>query len=504
MSMDEQYGRIPPQAVEIEEGVLGLMLLERDALEEGIDRLAVNDFYKPAHRHVFSSVKRLVEKGVDPDLMSVEQELRDKQLLDVIGGGGYLMKLTGQASGLGSLDYHIQVLNEKSTLRQTILECTDIIKECYNGGADPYEILDRWEQSHEQIEDRSFLEIPKSVTEIGSVVLRDTLEERNVSEGMVGVPAYLPVDRLTAGFPSKRLTYIAARPSMGKTGYMLTIVKNLLEKGFNKPILIFSYEMDTEILLLRLLCMMAEVNMQFARRGKLNDQEKIKLANAASRIGIQAKWDPNKREMHIKSMEDSLLFIEDDNMTDVDRLEAKARRIKKEHGLGIVFVDYLQLVTVTGTRQKNIGTREQEVAYISRSLVKVAKKLDVPFVPLSQLSRAVETRSGSNRPQLSDLRESGAIEQDAEIILFLYRPEQYDIKRTDEGISTKGLCEVIVGKNRNGPTGTIKHEFIAEYATFRQWDEMDAALRDGSGPPEEQTWVLGKDDPGEYSDKSPF
>lgn len=509
MNEVSEYDRVPPQAVEVEEGVLGAMLIEGEALEMALDRLTVREFYKAAHKHIFEALKTLHEAGSDCDMLSVEQFLRDKELLEKCGGAYYLSELTRSVSSAANIDYHAQILSEKATLRQVILEGLGIVKEAYSPDADPYDILDAWKQKLEEIEDKSFLEVPASSSQALSKVLTDTLEERNIKDGLVGVPSYLPIDRLTAGFPSKEVCYIAARPSMGKTGYMLTIIMNLILNGFNQPILIFSYEMDRDILLLRLMCMIAKVNMQLARRGKLNDQEKKKLTDAAKKMGVDATWNHQKQRLEIHSIEDSILFIEDDNMTDVGRMEAKARRIKKDHGLGMVCVDYLQLVPVWNTKQLNIGTREQEVAYISRSMKNQAKTFNVPYVVLSQLSRAVENRKGDNRPQLSDLRESGSIEQDATMVMFLYRPMYYNIKRTDEGISTKGLCEVILGKNRNGPTGTEKHEFIKEYALFDKWDEQKAALREGSGPPQQQQpWMQGKDDPGDYpneiEDEYPF
>lgn len=506
-NIPNEYDRIPPQAIEVEESVLGSMMIEDESKVLALDRLSPVDFYKEAHKHIFTAIEDLHSRGVETDMLSIEQELRDKELLEMAGGPGYLSEITRSAGSAANIDYHCQILTEKSTLRQVILKGLDIIKDAYSPDADPYDVLDSWKAAQQDVESRSFLDVPQSSSEAASQVLAETLEERNITDGMVGLPAHLPIDRLTAGFPAKEVCYIAARPSMGKTGYMLTIVKNLIESGFDKPILIFSYEMDTDILVLRLMCMIAHVDMQAARRGKLTDPEKVKLVEAASLMGVEASWDAGKKKITISSIQDSILFIEDDNMTDIDRMEAKARRVEIEHGLGMVCVDYLQLVPVWNTRDKNIGTREQEVSYISRSMKNMAKNFDVPFIVLSQLSRAVESRKGDNRPQLSDLRESGAIEQDATMVMFLYRPEYYGIKRDSEtGSSVKGLCEVILKKNRNGPVGTEKHRFIKEFALFTEWDEQAEALRDG--PPESQQqipWMQGKDDPGEAGDNEyPF
>lgn len=492
----EQEGRVPPQAVEVEENVLGAMMIEEEAKVLALDRLKAADFYKPAHKHIFNAIKRLHEKDQQADLLSVEQQLRRKELLAVCGGSGYLSELTRSVSSAANIDYHAQIIVEKATKRNIILGCTDVIKSAYSSDSDPFNVLDKMQDVRKKIEEQSFLEIPKSSSEAAADTLKTTVEELNVKNGLVGLPTFLPIDTLTAGFPPKEVIFIAARPSMGKTAYMLTIIKNLIEHDWPEPLLIFSYEMSKEILILRLLCMMAKVNMHHARRGKLKDPEKVALVQAAEKMGIKARWNTSKQKLEIESIEDSILFIVDDNKTDPGKIEATARRIKQEHGLGGIFVDYLQLVPVYNTRQKNLNTREQEVAHISGSMKDMAKALNVPVIPLSQLSRKVENRPGDNRPELSDMRYSGSIEQDATMVMFLYRPMYYDIKRTEEGVSTKGLTEVLLKKNRNGPTGMEKHYFIKQFATFKEWDEEAAAMREGSGPPQGQPdWMLGKDDP---------
>lgn len=490
-----EEGRVPPQAVEVEESILGSMLLEKEAAEIVSERLTPGDFYKPGNRSIFEAIILLKKENKPIDLLSVENKLRDQELLDRVGGSIYLSDLTRSVSSAANVEYHAQIVKEKALLRSQIETASDVIKKAYDPGADPYDIQDLRNTHIIDFEKGSHFSVPESATKSAGVVLLETIMETNVKDGMVGIPAYLPIDRLTAGFPNKELIYIAARPSMGKTAYMLTIIKNLIENDFSEPIVIFSYEMDTDILILRLLCMMARVNMQFARRGKLEPSEKGKLVKAAKYLGIDASFDEKTNKLDIHSYEQSMLFIEDDNNIDPDQMKAKLRRIKKDHGLGIVFIDYLQLVPVNNSKQKNIGTREQEVAHISRSMKAQAKEFDVPYIVLSQLSRAVENRKGDPRPQLSDLRESGSIEQDATMVMFLYRPEYYDKKRTDEGLSTLGLAEIILKKNRNGPLGTEKHTFIKEYALFEEWDEENAQMRSGSQAPQ-QAWMLGRDDPG--------
>lgn len=499
MSNIEEYDRVPPQAPEVEEGVLGAMLMDQEALDMALDRLRPQDFYKPAHEHIFNAIQNIQRRGGAVDMMSVEQELRDNELLMESGGAGYISDLSRSVSSAANIDYHAQVISEKATLRNIIQGALDVVKDAYNSN-DPYAVLDKWKVVQKEIEDQSFLTIPESSSKAAAQMLEDTVEEKNVQDGIVGIPTYMPIDMLTAGFPPGEVIYIAARPSMGKTGYMLTIVKNLLENGHEQPLLIFSYEMSEEILLLRLLCMMAQVNMHHARRGKLKDPDKVKLVQTAQRLGINAEWNTTKQKLEIISIENSPLYIVDDNTTDIGKMEAKARRIAMEHGLGAIFVDYLQLVPVYDPRSKNLHTREQEVSFISRNMKNMAKTFQVPVVPLSQLSRKVEDRPGDNRPTLGDLRESGSLEQDATMVLFLYRPKYYDIKRTEEGISTKGLCEVLLKKNRNGPTGMQKHLFIEQFALFEEWDEESAAMREGSSPPQQDAWMQGRDDPGEQPD----
>jgi len=488
-------GRVPPQAVEVEEAVLGSMLIEGEALLMGLDRANRDDFYKLAHQHIFDALKFLHEQEGYPDMLAVEQYLRDKGLLASCGGAGYLSELTRSVSSAANIDYHIQILNEKALKRKLILGADDIIREAYDSESDPYDLMDRWKRIHERLEQISYLKVPKSANEAIKEVLTDAITGRNVNDqGIVGLPTYLPIDRLTAGFPSGHVSYIAGRPSMGKTAYLLTIIMNQILAGYDKPILLFSFEMQEQMLLLRLLCMMAKVDMHMARRGRLNNDEKHALVNAAEYLGVKMKFD-GKEVIEVSNTKDCILFIEDNSRNTVQDIGAKARMIATEYGLGWIAADYLQLVKVKNTKEKNIGTREQEVAYISGSLKGFAEDFDVPFIALSQLSRAVESRSGDNRPQLSDLRESGSIEQDAEMILFLYRPEYYKINRTEAGVSTKGMAEIILAKNRNGPTGMEKHLWLENYAIFQEWDhEREKAERSNT---DNDLWMQGKHDPGE-------
>lgn len=458
----EQEGRVPPQAVEVEEAVLGSMLIEHEAATVALQMLSASDFYKPAHQHIFEVLHDLYERDNPLDLLTVENELRDKSLLDACGGAGYLSELTRSVSSAANVDYHAQIIAEKATKRNLILGCTDIIKEAYDSSSDPYDVLDKAEQ---RIFDLANSKQRAQAQPIGDV-LKDTLsyleDIRGKSSGITGVPTGTDVDKMTAGWQNGDLIIIAARPSMGKTAYVLTTARNAAlhqSDELRTKVALFSLEMSNQSLVQRLLTMEGRINAQTARSGRLEDEDFKRLIDAAGRL-----FTAN-------------IFVDDTPGLSIMELRTKARRLKSEHDIGLVVVDYLQLMTASG----DFGTREQEIATISRGLKALAKELDVPVVALSQLSRAVEQRGGDKRPQLSDLRESGSIEQDADVVCFLYRPEYYGIKTTPEGQSTTGLAEIIIGKQRNGPTGSIPLYFVEEYARFENLTTADSPGPYGGG-----------------------
>ncbi len=468
----ENQGRVPPQAVEVEEAVLGAMLIEHEAATVALQMLRAEDFYKPAHRTVFETIYDLYERDNPLDLLTVENELRDKGALDQIGGSGYLSDLTRSVSSAANIDYHSQIIAEKAIKRNLILNCTDIIKNAYDSTSDAYDVLDAAEQ---RIFDLSNTKSRANAQAIGEI-LKDTLqyleEIRGKPAGITGVPTGLDVDKLTSGFQPGDLVIIAARPSMGKTALILTAARNAalhMDENLQTNVALFSLEMSNQSLVQRLLTMEGRIDAQSARSGRLQDEEFKRLIDAASRLFT------------------ARIFIDDTPSLSVMELRTKCRRLKSEHDIGLVVVDYLQLMTA---KVRDNSNREQEIATISRGLKALAKELNVPVVALSQLSRAVEQRGGDKRPQLSDLRESGSIEQDADVVMFLYRPEYYGIKTTEEGHSTKGLAEVIVGKQRNGPTGAKRLYFVENYARFENFTQADNALPErsnsGSSSPEDQ------------------
>lgn len=444
----EQEGRVPPQATEVEEAVLGAMLIEHEAATVALQMLSSGDFYKPAHRHIFEVLHDLYERDNPLDLLTVENELRDNELLDQIGGAGYLTELTRSVSSAANIDYHAQIISEKATKRNLILGCTDIIKEAYDSTSDPYDVLDRAEQRIFDIANQKQRAQAKPIGDVLKETLSYLEDIRGKPSGITGVPSGLDIDKLTAGWQNGDMIIVAARPSMGKTAFVLTAARNAAlhqDPKLQTNVALFSLEMSSQSLVQRLLTMEGRINAQSARSGRLDDEEFKRLIDAAGRL-----FTAN-------------IFVDDTPGLSIMELRTKARRLKSEHDIGLVVVDYLQLMTTSG---KDFGTREQEIASISRGIKALAKELNVPVVALSQLSRAVEQRGGDKRPQLSDLRESGSIEQDADVVTFLYRPEYYGIKTTPEGQSTTGLAEMIVGKQRNGPTGTVPLYFVKEYARF--------------------------------------
>ena len=445
--MLEQGGRIPPQAPDVEEAVLGGMLIDHDAASIALQILKPDDFYKPANRYIYDIIQKLYERNNPLDLLTVENELRDQELLDSCGGSAYLTQLTRAVSSAANIEYHAQIIVEKAIKRNLILTCTEIIKDGYDSSSDPFDLLDRAEQHIFELSNTKTRVPAKAISDILKNTIDHLVDIRGKADGLTGVPSSLDVDRLTAGWQNGDLIIIAARPSMGKTAFVLTAARNAalhLTKEKKTNVAIFSLEMSDQSLVQRLLTMEARINAQMARSGRLNDQDFEQLVEAAGRL-VQAN-----------------IFIDDTPGISVIELRSKCRRLKNEHNIGLVIVDYLQLMT-GGSGDRN---REQEIAYISRGLKALAKELDVPVIALSQLSRAVEQRGGNKRPQLSDLRESGSIEQDADVVCFLYRPEYYGIQTDEEGHSTAGVAELIVGKQRNGPVGSVRLQFIKDYARF--------------------------------------
>jgi replicative DNA helicase len=444
----EREGRIPPQALEIEEAVLGGMLIDRDAAILGVESLKVTDFYRPAHRHIFETMSKLIQNKNQLDLLTLENELRDQHLLDIVGGAGYVTQLTRSVSSSANIEYHIQIIVEKALKRDLILSCTEVIKESYDPSSDPYDVLDLAEKKVFELSNLNSRGNVESITDTIKTTLEYLEELRGKKSAITGVPTSLDIDKLTAGWQKGDLVIVAARPSMGKTAFVLTIARNAAlhpNPEQRTAIALFSLEMSDQSLVQRLLTMEARVDAQKARTGQLSDDEFQHLIEAAGRLYPAP------------------IFVDDTPSISLMELRSKCRRLKNDKNIGLIIVDYLQLMTANVRDNSN---REQEIALISRGLKSLAKELNVPVIALSQLSRQVEQRGRDKRPQLSDLRESGSIEQDADVVCFLYRPEYYGITTDDEGRSTQNIAEVIVGKQRNGPVGSVPLHFVKEYARF--------------------------------------
>ena len=459
LPMQQQAGRMPPQATEVEQSVLGAMLIEREAIPKAIEILPADAFYDPRHQRIYEAVEALFERGNPVDLITLTEELKRRGDYDGIGGY-YLTELTTHVASAANVEYHARIIAEKSLLRKLITTMTGVVGQAFDPTTDAFDLLDNAEREIFQISES---QLRKGAVDMNSVVHQTMqhLESIHGREGgITGVPSgFSSLDAMTGGWQPSDMVIIAARPSMGKTAFSLAVTRNAaLHPDKPAGVAYFSLEMSAQQLAQRLLTSEARVDAQRARTGRLHDDDWPKLARAAGRLSAAS------------------IFIDDTPGLGILELRAKCRRLKAEHGIGLVIVDYLQLMH--GTQQTS-GNREQEIAQISRSLKGLAKELDVPVLALSQLSRAVETRGGDKRPQLSDLRESGSIEQDADVVMFIYRAERYGITVDENGNSTEGLGELLIGKQRNGPIGDVKVAFVNQYARFENLNSYLASDTSG-------------------------
>ena len=443
---EEYAGRQAPWSNEAEQAVLGAMMLDQDAALKAAELLDDTMFYREGHRLLFRSMISLTERGDVIDPVTLRDELSRRGDLDRAGGMEYIASLIDVVPTAANIDYHARIVRDKAVLRRLIEAATGIIQDIYDGHGTASEVLDNAEHRVFQVaqfrRSEEFIRIKELIWPT-----MERIEQLQSGAGSVtGVPSgFVDLDRLTAGFQRADLVILAARPSMGKTALALNIVQHAAIEH-NTGVAFFSLEMSKDALVQRLLCSEGLVDAQRLRRGQLRDDDYPKLARAAGLLGTAPIW------------------IDDSAALTPLGMRSKARRLKAEHDISLVIVDYLQLMQGPG----DVENRQQEISYISRSLKALAKELDVPVVAISQLSRAPEQRGGEHRrPQLSDLRESGAIEQDADVVCFIYRQEFYDgpvDPKTNESI--EGIAEVIVGKQRNGPTGTVKLHFKKEYTRF--------------------------------------
>jgi len=444
-------GKVPPQNLEAEQSVLGGILLDNEAMYKALEVLSEEDFYKPAHQKIFRALILLSEKGEPADLVTITQKLKSLNLLEEVGGASYVASLINTVPSAANVSYYARIVREKSVLRKLISVSSEIITKGYQDSADLDEFLDSAEKAIFDISNKRFREGFTSVREIVKSTFKVIEQLYEKKENITGVPSgFVELDRLTSGFQPSDLIVIAGRPSMGKTSLVLNMVQYATME-VKVPSAYFSLEMSKEQLVMRMLTSLAKVDSAKLRIGRLEDRDWPKLTKAAGQLS------------------ETPLFIDDSPSLSVLEIRAKCRRLRVEQNLGFVVIDYLQLMR--GTSRK-IESREKEISEISRGLKALAKELQLPVVALSQLNRAVENRQ-DKRPIMSDLRESGAIEQDADVIAFIYRDEVYN-KDSD----WKGTAELNVAKQRSGPTGLTRLAFLQQYTKFE-----NLAYQPDSQPP---------------------
>ncbi|CAH0145848.1 MULTISPECIES: replicative DNA helicase [Chryseobacterium] len=454
-------GKMPPNAVDFERLVIGTFLIDKKGLDHSIDLLTPEVFYDPRHQVIFSAILKLYEGNHPVDLMTIIQDLKKVDKLSQAGGDHYIIDLTMGVSSSAHIEYHVRVILEKYILRSLINVSANVIDSSYKESTDVFELLDKAEQSFFEITNGT---IKKGFDTANSLVKQaiDTIKSLKDKEGLSGVPSgFRDIDKETGGWQNSDLIIIAARPAMGKTAFLLSMARNIAV-GHKIPMALFSLEMASVQLITRMIASETKISSEKLRKGTLDDEEWQRLFS------------------NVSELENAPLYIDETPSLSIFDFRAKCRRLVMQHGVRLIMVDYLQLMTA-GSSGKGVGNREQEISMISRSLKAIAKELNVPVIALSQLSRSVEARPGK-RPQLSDLRESGAIEQDADIVSFIFRPEYYKITvwdNDDEGqeTSTENQAELIIAKHRNGATADVRLSFLKHFAKF---GDIEAAF-DGAG-----------------------
>jgi len=443
-------GRVPPQALDAEESVLGSILLDNQAINVCLERIRAEDFYKAAHQTIFEAMATLSDKREPIDIVTLGQQLRAMGQLDAVGGVQTLSYLASAVPNSANVPYYVRAIKEMSIRRRLIHESGDIINGAFELEGDIEEFLDSTEQRILGVSD---FRVSSSFHRVGDIVqdsIRIVEKLYDSKKSVTGVPSGLvKLDNMTAGFQASDLVIVAARPSMGKTALVLGW-SQFVGIYNRKPVAFFSLEMSKEQLVLRMLCSESRINNSNVRTGNLSERDFARIVDGASRIS------------------EAEIFIDDTPAITITELRAKARRLHRDHQLGMIVVDYLQLLRSPAYS----NSREQEISDISRSLKALAKELNVPVIALSQLNRSVESRN-DKRPMMSDLRESGAIEQDADLIMFIYRDEVYNKETPD-----KGVAEIIIAKQRTGPTGAVRVAFSGEYTRFDNLEESDFGVVD--------------------------
>ncbi len=450
-SFFNESGRIPPQAVDFEEAVLGALMLEKNAVNDAIDVLQPESFYKEAHQKIYGAIKDLFGKGEAIDILTITQELRKRGELEYVGGAYYISQLTNRVASAANVEHHARIISQKYIQRELIRISSETIKLAYDETTDVFDLLDKAETNLFQVAEGNIRKNYDSMSKIMAQAIEEIENAQDNEGGVSGIPTgFTNLDRVTSGWQRSDMIVLAARPGMGKTAFVISMARNAAVQ-FQKPVAIFSLEMSSVQLVNRLISAETEIPAEKLRKGNLAPHEFQQLH---ARIG---------------KLSEAPIFIDDTPGLSVFEFRAKARRLKAQHDIDLIVIDYLQLMT-GGSDTK--GNREQEISMISRSIKTVAKELNIPIIALSQLSRSVETRGGDKRPMLSDLRESGAIEQDADIVSFIYRPEYYGITEDEDGNSTLGTGEIIIAKHRNGSLENVRLKFVGQFAKFENIDDF--------------------------------
>ena len=450
-ALTEIGGTVPPQAVELEEAVLGALMLDKDSVIAVQEYISPDSFYEPVHRTIYKAIEELSRALKPIDLYTVTEQLKSQGLLKEVGGASFLAQLTQKVGSAAHVEFHAKIIAQKHVQRELIRSATEIQRQAYDETMDVTDLIGFAEK---EIFDVAEGHVKRSVQDSKSVLaktLKSIEEAGKNKEAFSGVPSgFVAIDRETLGWQPSDLVILAARPAMGKTAFVLTMARNITV-DHERPVAVFSLEMSAEQLMKRLIIAESGLDGTAVKSGKLTPDQWRHLESSTKPLGMAP------------------LYIDDTPALSIYEFRSKARRLKLHNNIQLIIIDYLQLMTAAESGQ-NKGNREQEVAQISRTLKAIAKELNVPIIALSQLSRQTELRGGNKRPQLSDLRESGAIEQDADIVAFIHRPEYYGITEDEQGQSTAGMAEFILAKHRNGSVGTINLRFRKEQARFLDYD----------------------------------
>ena len=458
-------GTVPPQAVELEQAVLGALMLERDAIIEVQEYIKEETFYTEEHRLIFRAIQELSKEMKAIDLFTVTERLKAHKQLTKAGGAAYLAQLTQRVASAAHVEFHSKIIAQKFVQRELIRAATEIQRRSYDEEVDVTELIGFAEQEIFNISEGNVKRSVLSASDILRKALAQIEEASKTAGEYNGVRSgFSDIDSVTLGWQPSDLIIIAARPSMGKTAFVLTMARNMAVE-FKTPVAFFSLEMSSVQLMNRLIVAETQLNSKDLRTGNLTPAQWTHLETSTTELGRAP------------------LYIDDTPALSVYEFRSKARRLKTQHNIELIIIDYLQLMTAASAETR--GNREQEVSLISRTLKAIAKELNVPIIALSQLSRNVENRGGSKRPQLSDLRESGAIEQDADVVAFIHRPEYYGLTTTETGLPTAGMAEIIIAKHRNGEVTDVPLRFIKDQAKFADADASFNTAMGGGAPSQE-------------------